>query len=214
MFTLSDEFKARGQNVHSATLDAVQDQIHGKTVVLLDLEEPLLPNVTSEELKSLQYLAEAADLLVWVSCGGPASGFDPEHAMVLGFARCLTSENSALDFVTLSIASNTTPDDVSSKIINDVVEHRSNELGIKETEYFVDRGVIYISRLVPSTMTNKLIAPDTDHFELVRLEADSTFEGFSNGKSLLFKDDFRAGDPLREGHVGVQIQAIGLGSRV
>lgn len=211
---LTDEFMAQGHSIHTATLDAVQGQVHGKTVILLDLEEPLLANITSAELKSLQHLAEVANLVVWVTSCGQVSEFAPEYAMVSGLSRCLTSENSSLDLVTLSFVSGTTPDDALAKIISNIVDHRSSDTNIKETEYFVDHGVIHVSRMVPGEQINEMAVSDAGRFQLLPIRAHSAFQGFSYGNRILFKDDCKASDALNEDHIGVQIQAIGFGSNV
>ena len=131
-----------------------------------------------------------------------------------GFARCLTSENASLDFVTLDFSPDTTLDSGFAKAIIDVVSYRSTEMDIKETEYLVDHGVIHISRLVPSENINEMAISDADRFEMLPLAANSTFEALPYEEKLFFKDDFRASDALKEGHIGAQIQAIGLGSNV
>ena len=205
---------AKPCRVQVATFGTLQGQVEGKIIILLDFDEHLLTSMPSTELKVLQTIAEVANLIVWVTSCGLLSAQAPEHAMVSGLGRCLTSERASLDFITLNFNPDTTPESTYAKVILDVVSKRLTERDIRETEYLVDHGVILMSRLVPNGNINEMALSGSDRFEMVPLAANSAFEALPYGEKMLFKDDFSANDALEEGYIGVQVQAIGLGSNV
>lgn len=200
------------KNGWSIRLNALKDvkHQHGEQVIMLaEMEGPLLKSVRDEELKGIQSLAMSASSILWITCGGLLSGQQPEFAMASGLARSLRSENVTLNLVTLDTNPNTTSDDKLAEIVLKI----ASEQATGETEYIVDRGLVLISRLVPSDSCNEMIVSQ-DKTSLVPFEADVALVGTMRSGDIVFQDDQRKQRQIKSDHVEIKVMAAGLNQEV
>ncbi|MCJ1388511.1 hypothetical protein MMC18_001358 [Xylographa bjoerkii] len=71
----------------------------------VELEFPLLNNLTVQELESLKVLTDSAGTLLWITAGNYYKAAHPTLALALGFARALMVERPTLKMATLDLDS-------------------------------------------------------------------------------------------------------------
>ena len=86
----------------SVTVEAgLTDAVKGKTYVsLLELEEPLLDNLSEPEFQSIRTLVLNCERLLWITCGN-----SPSLGMIDGFLRVIRSEIAGPRFQVLHLSS-------------------------------------------------------------------------------------------------------------
>lgn len=188
-------------------------------VMLADLESPLLATVTETEFQAIQHLTNSASSLLWVTNGGLLEGKRPEHALVSGLARSVSSEQASLDFCTLDIDTDVvSPSQITQSIVRVATlqkQRRGGQAGAEESpehEFCVSTdGRTYISRLARHAALNKMFGtpatpeptsftPGTTHVAGTVQHSKVVFEVLRDEKSA----------EIKVGHVEVQVQYTGL----
>ena len=82
--------------VHILDLDSLPKG--GRVVMLVELNQPLLSDISTEELKSLRTLFERSSSIVWV-----ASDQDPELSLIQGMTHVIMTEYPHLQLSTVSL---------------------------------------------------------------------------------------------------------------
>ena len=204
------ECSAKGWNVRYVPIEGIEYQ-HGEHVIMLgDLEGPLLTTLSVVELKSLQYLADAASSMMWVTCGGLLSGQRPEYAMTSGLARSLTSENLSLNLVTLDYNPESTSGEKVASIILKIISQHGSDATPKESEYLVEHDIVHVSRMVSSRAINQVFAPNDDQVVYQPLEPAPALKAVLHKGAVMFKEDDRCLEPLENNDVIVQVKAVGF----
>lgn len=204
-----------GRRIRLSDLKSAIHQPDEQIIVLAEMEGSLLNSLGQDELKSIQRLTISASSILWITCGGLLSGRRPEFALASGLARSLRSENASLDFVTVDTNPGTTTDDRLAEIVVNIASGRVGGGGVRngETEYLVDHGSVFISRLVPSQKCNDK-AVNQDKLNSVLLAADAALAGTIRSGNIVFQDDQRRQKPMKSDHVEVKIIAAGLNKEV
>jgi acyl transferase domain-containing protein/NADPH:quinone reductase-like Zn-dependent oxidoreductase len=179
-------------------------------IVLADLEGPLLATLQEDELAGLRHMVNNASSIAWVSVGGLMKGATPEQAMATGLARSVSSEMASLDLAILDIDLKTTgPAAISSEVAS-VVSGQINKTKGKETEYCVENGLTYISRLTPINTLNSIYGPQSSTAESVPFTKDAKLVGQVQAGKLMFSYDARADGTIKSDEIQVQTLLSGL----
>jgi acyl transferase domain-containing protein/NADPH:quinone reductase-like Zn-dependent oxidoreductase len=193
-------------------------------VMLTDFEgpDPLLFNVTEKEFTAVQNITNSVSHLLWVTNGGLLDGKRPQHALVSGLARVVTSEQATLDFRTLDVDTDVVP---AAQVVKSVVRTAQLQLdessgggrGAKkpEREFCVSHGgKTYISRLVRNTRLNDIYATSGHAEPTTSLRPQDHISGrVVQGKVVFEKlqeQEEAAEAGVKPGHVEVQVQCSGL----
>jgi len=203
-------FENAGWQTTTTSLQACQGKVGEHVIMLADLEGPLLATLQEKELAAIQNLTGTASSILWVSPGGLLSGKKPEYAMVAGLARSITSEQIALDLTTLDFDLETTSEPDVTEIILTTAQRQSAKGESRESEYYVSKGLVYISRLLPNDNINRVYAFDKEEAESAFFKPNMHLVGKVQSGKIVFEADERVEEPLAADHVEVRVSVCGL----
>lgn len=111
--------------------------IEGKiNVSLLELEEPLLDNLSEHDFKYIKILISNCERLLWIT-----SGKNPAFGMIDGFARCMISENAGIKVQLLHLS------DMGRLQHGPSLASRLLQSNSVDNEYKEVEGVLQVSRI-------------------------------------------------------------------
>ncbi|KAI4159807.1 MAG: hypothetical protein LQ342_006318 [Letrouitia transgressa] len=199
-----------GWSVQSKSLKDCVGASGEHVILLADLEGPLLPTLQESELAGLRDLTTSASSILWVTPGGLLHGKSPEYGMTAGLARSVTSENASLDLTTLDFDLSTTATaDVVSIIIRSV-DRQIRKEETRETEYCVENGLTYISRLLPNDRLNASYTVNENDAEVAPFSPEKRVVGKVQSGKVVFETDQRTEEPVPPNHVEVKVSLAGL----
>lgn len=188
--------------------DSLLSSIAEHTIMLADLEAPLLFNLKEDEFLAIQNIIAKTSSLLWVSTGAILSGKRPEYAMVSGLARSITSEQASIDFRVIDIDIDTVkPESIAQSITNVARLQSDRAEELPEREFCIANGKTYISRLVRNHDLNKLYnlsAPVSTSFT-----PGDRITGLIIKNKVVFQQQEQT-TSIKPGYVEVQIQSSGL----
>lgn len=174
-------------------------------VMTCDLEGDLLLSLEASELVGLQNIVNHASSVTWVSTGGLMKGTSPAQAMASGVARSVSSEMASLDFTTIDLdLSNTTTASATNEVVR-ALERQILKTKGKESEYCVDGGLVYCSRLVADETLNHQYGPQSSVVQSVPFRGSDKLVGLPKAGKLIFTNDERADKPVGAGEVQVRV---------
>ncbi|KAH7175533.1 hypothetical protein EDB81DRAFT_673808 [Dactylonectria macrodidyma] len=151
------------------------ERIKGKVVIsLLDFANepncfPFLYDCTKTRFDTFHALQESAKGIIWITNSAHRKPLNPKGTPMIGLARTLMSEDPLKVIVTFDLEAGTDPSShlLSNAIVSVMLKTFLPNKGStpRELEYAEARGKVYIPRLVPINILNKLIEegnyPDT-----------------------------------------------------
>ena len=204
-----------------ATTTLTQAKLDDVCCVVLDINEPLLKNITEEQFASLQSMCSRAKGILWVVRGAFYRSTVPDANLALGFARTIRSENTSLKFVTLDLDARKTRSDIETA--ETVVRIFKTAFGSSTQAYNVDMefserdGIINIPRLIPDAEKNNFVMRETQPPVLesqlyVQSDRPLRLSMKTPGllDSLFFTDDTRLADPIGETMLEIDVKAVGM----
>lgn len=203
-------FEEAGWHTVITSLEACQCKSGGHIIMLADFEGPLLASLEEKELVAIQNITKTASSILWVTPGGLLAGKKPEYAMAAGLARSITSEQIALNVTTLDFDLGTTLEPDVAEIILKTAERQSHKGGIRESEYYVSEGQVYISRLLPNNQINDAYAFDKGEADAGSFSPDTYLVGKVESGKVVFEVDSRLEEPLKADHVEVTVSVCGI----
>ncbi|KAF6220300.1 hypothetical protein HO133_003432 [Letharia lupina] len=186
-------------------------------ITTLELEEPLLADMTDHQMQMVKRMIENASILLWVTGGALFKAQRPLFALVLGLARTVMLERPALKMPVLDL-DNTTLDLAISAQNVVLVLRQAMHSPSPESEYRQQDGVLHISRLTPDRLVNQQFR-QTKNAELASKSLESAGNCQLNIRdvgqidTLHFKQQPAAASELPEGNLEVQVKAIGLNAK-
>jgi acyl transferase domain-containing protein/NADPH:quinone reductase-like Zn-dependent oxidoreductase/SAM-dependent methyltransferase len=133
---------------------AVSSTDYGFCISLIELENPSLWGIGSDEYAGLKRLVKSLQHIVWVT-GNPTQ--DPRMGTVVGFARSMCSENDSLNFISLAFQNAANQHVVFSNILKVVQSSLATPEERCEQEYREEDGLLYINRIVESNNVNDVV---------------------------------------------------------
>ncbi|KAL2802399.1 KR domain-containing protein [Aspergillus granulosus] len=179
-------------------------------VVACDLEGPLLLTLEASELAGLQNMVSHASTVTWVTAGGLVNGSTPEQAMASGVARSVSSEMASVDFTTVDLNLSNTDSSVAANEVINALQRQINHAHGKETEYCVENGLVYISRLVEDETLNRQYGPQSTVVQSVPLHESDKLVGIPKANKLVFSYDDRADLPVGDNEVQIRVTLTDL----
>ncbi|KAI1750390.1 hypothetical protein F4782DRAFT_548678 [Xylaria castorea] len=122
-------------------------------IMLADLEEPLMPNMTEHRMNQLCTLFRPALSVLWMTCD--ARSGNPEHAASFGFLRTIAAEvtNLKLQVLDLESADTELPAKtiaaIFSQLVSTDMDTGDSSLWRPEPEIHIENGRRLIPRVVP-----------------------------------------------------------------
>lgn len=193
-----------------------------KIYVILDSSDrPLLANLSSERFQQIRNLLTKTKRMFWISAGDSKTVTSvPEKGLITGFARAARSENEGLKLITFDVRSNLSTDSQTAAATSMVLAAAfgsSAESSLAETEYAYQDGQILIPRLMPDNRINDMVTGmnKTPKAESTLFKQSQRSLRLHVGKpglldSLVFVDDRRVLEKLRDDELEIEIDAFGV----
>ncbi|EKG16355.1 Beta-ketoacyl synthase [Macrophomina phaseolina MS6] len=130
-------------------------QFNGPVVVLDELSAPVLPEIDASRWEALRNLTGMRHPIVWVTEGSQLEVTKPTNAMIHGLARVIRAEDPSISITTLDVQESTGKHTVPAihTILKHVIANRGQAMS--ETEFVERRGILHVSRVLPSEAFNK-----------------------------------------------------------
>jgi hypothetical protein len=220
--TLSESFpdtKLETETLRSViTTNDRRPKCTGKFIIsLLEIEEPLLFNLSEQDFYNVKQAIQYSSGILWVTCGNEA--LDPFLRPVSGLFRVVKSENPQLRLheLHLSRTPDPQPDDIAGHIVCTFDSILAGNPEDAETEIVETNGRLRIPRLVDEVYMNQEIHACSSKpvsklqplFQPGRpLALVASVPGML--ESLHFVDDLSYAQPLSENEMEVEVQANSL----
>ena len=209
--------KAFGGECHKSVATALADlsiqgadEAEGKTFIsLVELETPLLDNLSEPDFDKVKKLVSNCERLLWVT-----GGHSPSMAVVDGLSRTARNENASLKFQVLHLLSN--PDTALRHGPSLAVRLATSST--KDDEFRERDGLLKVSRFFNSVAGNEAVRyclEDSVRFQTLKDNDTSEALRLTIGKpglldSLAFIHDERFDAPLGEMEIEVDVRATGV----
>ena len=187
-------------------------------ITTLELEEPLLADMTDHQMRMVKRMIDNASILLWVTGGALFKAQRPLFALVLGLARTVMLERPTLKMPVLDL--DTTTHDLATSARNVVVVLRQAMCSPSpDFEFRQQDGVLHVSRLTPDRLVNQKFR-QSKNAELVSKSLESAGNCRLNIRevgqiaTLHFKQQSVTTKDLPEEYLEVQVKAIGLNAKV
>jgi hypothetical protein len=188
-----------------------------RTIILAELESPLLARMTPTEMRAVQRYTQLATTALWVTDGGVIQGHNPEKSLVFGLAKAVMTEHPSFHLCSLDVDSGSGDRENTNSallIVETEMKFHRNPNAEADTELVEKDGLVYISRYVGDYTEN------TD-FER-HIGFNLTVGGMPHGNGALklqfekvgklesFYFDKQDLKPLVEGEVLIDVDAVPL----
>lgn len=186
------------------------EEMEGKTVIsLLELETPLLENLSKPDFEKIKKLVSNSERILWITGGN-----SPSMAVVDGLSRTAKNENAGLKFQVLHLLSNP-----------DVALRHGPSLAIrlatsntKDDEFRERDGLLKVSRLFKSAEGNEAMRycfEDSIQVQPLKSSDQSEALMLTIGKpglldSLVFVHDERFDSHIGEMEIEIDVKATGV----
>ncbi|KAI9660404.1 MAG: Type I Iterative PKS [Bathelium mastoideum] len=185
---------------------------------LVDLGNPVLPNLTEELFSSLRRLISSAEKVLWMTDGGGRAA-DPGFGMVDGFIRTLSIERIELQILSVALENFPSAEiDHAQAILRslDQLHHKSKQADLEN--YRVIDGALHVDRICEdaAVKTAMMEALSGEKEVMQPLEQSRPFsinmENRTQPHVFHFFEDAASADAVRSDEIEVEVQAIGLNS--
>ncbi|UKZ52827.1 Type I Iterative PKS [Trichoderma virens] len=196
--------------------------IYDTCISLIDLEKPLLSQLTEQQYNDLNHVIATSDGILWISGDFQK---DPSQYMITGLIRTVRWERDldAPNLITLAAAEPRPEDDQFIESILSVFKHQfvdNIDYDSKNAEYFLKNNELLTNRLIDAQNTNGFIhsnfaEADPEHGPLGEAGRPIMLDTYSPGSlsALHFATDPVWARPMAEYEVEVEIRAVGLNFR-
>ena len=187
-------------------------------ITTLELEEPLLANMTDHQMRMVKRLIENASVLLWVTGGALFKAQSPLFALVLGLARTVMLERPTLKMPVIDLDSTT--QDLATSARNVLVVLRQATCSASpDLEFRQQDGVLHISRFIPDRVVNQRFRRfKNDELASESLESAGNcrlnIQDVGQLDTLHFKQQSTVTSELPEAYLEVRVKAIGLNAKV
>lgn len=179
-------------------------------VIVLDLDQSLLSNITEREFSVVQKVATDAKMLLWATAGGLLDGKVPEAAMVAGLLRSIRSENAAINAISMDFdLQNTTIDEMAVHVVAKTLNQLNADPSL-ENEYYVSSDDLYISRLLPNKAINATYGTNSRELLEVAFDSETLLQGKVQSGKVVF-ENLALNTTLSPNDVEVRVSLAGLG---
>ncbi|MCJ1466203.1 hypothetical protein MMC07_004822 [Pseudocyphellaria aurata] len=199
----------------------VEAEMVDKFCIFLELDHPLLSNLTANQFNLVQKMVAKAKGVLWVVRGAFHQSQAPEANMAIGLARAVRSENSAVKIVILDLDGKQKLSEVdTADVIVDLFKIAFNSDAPRsgcDMEYAERNGRIEIPRVIHDLAKDAFVMQETQPPVLESqpfLQAGRTLQlkvatpGLLD--SIYFADDKRISNRLEENEVEIDVKVMGM----
>lgn len=216
---LERRYDQLGITTRAIALDDVQKSLkkNARTIMLAELEGPLLARMTPSEMTAVQHYTQHATTAMWVTDGGVLQGRDPEKSLIFGLAKAIMIEHPSFHLCSLDI-------DLESKsrelvdsallVVETEIAFHLDPHAKMDTELVEKDGLVYISRYVSDHAENTNfehhLILSSSLSEVPQGEDAFTLRFEKIGKVESFYFDRQALKSLAENEVLIDVDAVPL----
>ncbi|KAH9209066.1 hypothetical protein DL95DRAFT_467116 [Leptodontidium sp. 2 PMI_412] len=118
-----------------------------RTILLVELESPLLSRMSDSEWAAFQAYTELATTSVWVTNAGVLTGEDPEKTLVFGLAKSIMTEQPSFHLASIDIDTEAIDYERSAKLVVETeLKFHQDPTSEMDTELVEKNSVVYLSR--------------------------------------------------------------------
>ncbi|CAD6441950.1 228653fb-a531-47f2-9fd6-a60750073651 [Sclerotinia trifoliorum] len=209
-----------GYNISLISFEDVSaDNILPNAVIIstIELQQPILRELSEDELSRLKILTDNASEILWVTCGGLSNSKSPDFALSQGFFRSLGVEQPSLKLFLLDLED--IENDIDTALRHTVtVFVQAMENSKPDFEYIQHEGALYCGRFFLNTeLTERFQQAQTGHLTstalkdagAVQISIDST----GQLDSLHFIQHMKRDATLRPDYVEVEVRVVGMNAK-
>ncbi|KAF1829663.1 hypothetical protein BDW02DRAFT_138335 [Decorospora gaudefroyi] len=227
--TLKTRLEQSGLRTQISSLSRLEQQDFNCTICisLLELDEPLLINLTSYDLKTLQRIGDTSAGLIWVTRGAASSIIEhPELALFQGLGRNLRAEREDFPCITVDLnAKEQLPPHGVADLLFRLYEKQfsaGRSFALVDSEFVEQHGVLYIKRAIEDERSNQFLVARTDATMLQPqlenlVQEDRPLRLCTKGPvaegPFLFELDAHAAQAVQPSEVEIEIRATSLSPR-
>ncbi|KAF2710675.1 putative polyketide synthase [Pleomassaria siparia CBS 279.74] len=178
-----------------------------KSLVINDSDGTLFNSLDATAFEALRRALCAGLPTLWLT-KGVRQGSNISAGIADGFLRVIRSERAAAKIALLDYDESEDLAHVSQIIVQKLLSLVGNQL--KDTEFWLRQGILYISRILPQASLNSALAPSSDHFESAQLPQGAKLSGQAIDHQLIFQQSAMSSTALPPEHVEIQVLASQL----
>lgn len=191
------------------------------TLVVDELNNPLLTTIENDEWKGIQGLLTSGSNILWVTVGSQFKVTKPDTALIHGLGRTVRAEDPSVRLTTLDVEAQTGPH--TTWAIDEILKTLQTPAPKKrvDSEYAERNGAIFVSRIYADEAVNHAEKDDSSGGVPVTVslhESPTTIryqcERPGTLDSLQYSEVSSTELPLEENHVEVEIFAAGVNFKV
>ncbi|EQL00680.1 Beta-ketoacyl synthase [Ophiocordyceps sinensis CO18] len=181
-----------------------------RTVMLAELEGPLLSRMSEAEMAAMRAYTQLASTAVWVTNGDVLAGREPEKTLVFGISKSIMTEQPSFHLASIDIDPDAALASSARLVVDMEAEFRRNPHDMN-TELVEKGGVVYSSRYMADDDGNAAFArswmPPTERLP-IRGNLSMGFDRVGRLDSFHFEDVSGAETALGETDVLVEARAF------
>lgn len=199
-------------------------------VSLVEIDVPVLANISADDLITVQRLVKESAGFIWVTRGGIAHEASlPEMAVAQGLLRSIRHENEHLPVVSLDLSKENAllPQQAATQLLKVFEQHFGTlpvpQLGKADEELVEHQGAIHIKRAIENPTLDNLIAAKAHNLSSAEQSEDPTVSGralklkaesVGSLSSAVFEEDqIIFTQLLGETEVEIRVESIGMSQR-
>jgi acyl transferase domain-containing protein/NADPH:quinone reductase-like Zn-dependent oxidoreductase/ubiquinone/menaquinone biosynthesis C-methylase UbiE len=223
---LKARLEKSGFQAQLMSLSKLDQQDLARTICFsfVELEEPLLASPTSDDMKTLQNIADASAGLIWITRGAASSDVErPELAVFQGLARTLRAENENFTCITVDLdAKKTLPAHDVAELLLDIYEKQLSprrSTSLVDSEFVEQDGVLHIKRAIEDEKSNQFLVGRANATAL-RPQLENAIQDARPLKlnsvnrggldPVVFEEDMRFAQSIQAGEVEIEVRATSL----
>jgi len=183
----------------------------------IELEDPILSTVTTQEMSMVKNITDTATKLIWVTGGGLLEGKQPDFALASGLSRSIMHEQPSLQFLTFDVDDTTSKHEETARNIVSVLAQAFEE-PVPDFEYVQQGGTLHISRFVAEDDLNKNFrqkqGSETVSLPLekaspcrIKIERPGQFD------TIYFSKETPNLEDVKPGWVEIDVKSVGLNAK-
>lgn len=212
--------ESRGLTIDLVPLVSQDAPKNSRILFLVEVDGPLLTNITEAEWAGMMHLSFASSSALWVTRGSLIDCKHPDHALISGMVCAMHTENRSSRFLTVDLDddASVSRDSVFENLIQ-LEERAATYMPGDDFEFRCKGDVVYVSRLEDDEELNleakkkedaKSTVETLPMDELKDLRAKMVFDKPGAWNTAHFELDVAAAGPLGDDEVEVRVGAASI----
>ncbi|KAM5456327.1 Type I Iterative PKS [Microsporum audouinii] len=202
---LADAMTKQHMDVQIKAIEDV-DLNTDKDIVLYNPSGNLLSHPEPSSFEALKKMVSSGASILWLTAGVNEAKCTL-GAMVSGFLRVVRNEQKMSELSLLDFDKSQTLESIAKTVIDIATAPHSADLP-PDNEYWLHKGVCYISRIVPNEDINTRMTPDEAGYEMPLPRGKLLRATLAGGKATFRQSDILERMPIKANEVEIQIENL------